>query len=96
MVRLLLSVRLGNEGSGEGELESRIVSVLVCQAKSQALLTLCSPILFMSILNTTLFLKFLFIKCSSSFDARKWGHAAAQDGFIPVYGEQPRNRSDDN
>jgi len=35
----LLSVRLGNEGRWEGESECRIVWVLVCQAKSQALLT---------------------------------------------------------
>ena len=35
------------------------------------------PVLFMSILNTTLLLKYLFTRCSSSFDGRRWGHAAA-------------------
>ena len=83
------------------------MQVPVCQAKSQALFTLCFPILFMSILNTTiLFLKSLFTKCSSSFDARKWGHAAAHSKARRIHPsvrrtkgtlrEQPRDRSDDN
>jgi len=56
-----------------------------------SLLTLCFPILFVSILNTTLSPIYRLTRCSSSFDGRKWRHTAVYSKARQIHPSVRRN-----